>query len=219
MSEPVRWNAPDLMAPRVVQTPPEERFGLDIETIVDPALEMPAPEPLPEPPTAEEIEAIKAAAHAEGLEQGHKEGYAKGEGEVRRLAAQIEGILDNFSRPLSRLEDEVVAALGDLAVRVAGQLVGRAYETDPSLLADLAREAVATVGGANREVEIRLHPDDIHTLQPLLELGAGQALVPDLTLSRGDLRVHAESVRVDGTLDARLRGALATVMRRAGAPT
>ncbi|MBN8799093.1 MAG: flagellar assembly protein FliH, partial [Stenotrophomonas nitritireducens] len=33
----------------------------------------------------------------------------------------------------------------------------------------------------------------------------------------GDLRVHAESVRIDGTLDARLRAALSTVMRKAGA--
>ena len=41
--------------------------------------------------------------------------------------------------------------------------------------------------------------------------------MPDINLSRGDLRVHAELVRIDGTLDARLRAALSTVLRRAGA--
>jgi flagellar assembly protein FliH len=50
-----------------------------------------------------------------------------------------------------------------------------------------------------------------------LQLSPQQRLVPDLSLSRGDLRVHAEAVRVDGTLEARLRGALDAVMRRAGA--
>jgi len=41
--------------------------------------------------------------------------------------------------------------------------------------------------------------------------------VPDLSLTRGDLRVHAEAVRIDGTLEARLRAALETIMRRSGA--
>ena len=36
-------------------------------------------------------------------------------------------------------------------------------------------------------------------------------------LSRGDLRVHAEAVRIDGTLEARLRGALDAVIRQTGA--
>jgi len=135
---------------------------------------------------------------------------------VRRLIAQIEGILDNFSRPLVRLENEVVAALGELAVRVAGNLVGRAYEAEPELLAQLVNEAVDAVGGASRDVEVRLHPDDIAALAPVLNLAPNQRLTPDLSLSRGDLRVHAEAVRIDGTLDARLRGALDAVIRKAG---
>ncbi|WP_220084385.1 FliH/SctL family protein, partial [Stenotrophomonas maltophilia] len=44
-----------------------------------------------------------------------------------------------------------------------------------------------------------------------------QRLVPDTSLSRGDLRVHAEAVRIDGTLEARLRGALDAVIRQTGA--
>src|SRR5690606_12319273 len=149
--------------------------------------------------------------------EGHAEGFAQGQAEVRRLIAQIEGILDNFTRPLSRLEDEVVGALGDLSVRIAGNLVGRAYETDPTLLSALVQEALTTVGSSSRDVEVRLHPDDIAALTPLLSLPEGQRMVPDLSLSRGDLRVHAEAVRIDGTLDARLRSVLGTVMRRAGA--
>jgi hypothetical protein len=56
-------------------------------------------------------------------------------------------------------------------------------------------------------VEVRLHPDDIEALT--LAAPARQR-APDArpSLSRGDLRVHAETVRIDGTLDARLRGAL-----------
>lgn len=202
MSAAVRWLAPDLAAgPRA-------------------AAEAAAEVPVPRPPSLEEIQAIEEAARRDGYEaglaQGHQEGFAQGQAEVRRLAAQIEGILDNFTRPLARLEDEVSAALGELAVRIAGSLVGRAYDADPVLLSDLVGEALDAVGGTSREAEVRLHPDDIHALAPLLALVSGARLVPDPSLGRGDLRVHAESVRIDGTLEARLRGALETVIRKSG---
>jgi flagellar assembly protein FliH len=177
--------------------------------------------PLLRPPSLEEIQAIEEAAYREGLERGradgHAEGLAQGQTEVRRLTAQIEGILDNFSRPLDRLENEVVAALSELAVRIAGALVGRAYQTDPMLLQELASEALDAVGGANREVEVRMHPDDIAALAPALSLMPATRLTADHSLSRGDLRVHAESVRIDGTLEARLRGALERVLARGAA--
>jgi len=77
-----------------------------------------------EPPSLEELQAIRDQARqagyeeglASGLASGHVEGLAKGlaqgQAEMRRLTAQIEGILDNFTRPLARLESEVAAALG-----------------------------------------------------------------------------------------------------------
>ncbi len=201
MSAAVRWYAPPLDAPAA----PAGDAG---------------PVEVPRPPSLEEIQRIRDDAqregHDEGFAQGRAEGLAQGQGEVRRLTAQIEGILDNFSRPLARLENEVVAALGELAVRIAGGLVGRAYEAEPALLAGLVGEAVDAVGGAAREVEVRLHPDDIAALTPVLALDDRTRLIADPALARGDLRVHAESVRIDGSLDARLRGALDTVLRRAG---
>ena len=209
MNAAVRWLAPDLLA---VPEPAPEEENFDL-TEPDPELE---PEPLLQLPTLEEIQAIQDNAEKDGFDQGHADGLAQGQAEVRRLIAQIEGILDNFSRPLVRLENEVVAALGELAVRIAGNLVGRAYEAEPELLAQLVNEAVDAVGGAAREVEVRLHPDDIAALTPVLNLSPNQRLTPDLSLSRGDLRVHAETVRIDGTLDARLRGALDAVIRKAG---
>ncbi len=209
MSPVVRWMAPDLTVAQASAQDLADGYPVDAQDT--------PPEPLLQPPTLEEIQAIQDAARQEGLEQGHAEGLAQGQAEVRRLVAQIEGILDNFSRPLLRLEGEVVAALGELSVRVAGQLLGRAYQAEPALLQELVNEALEAVGGSSREVEVRLHPDDIAALAPLLKLAPGQRLSPDPGLSRGDLRVHAESVRIDGTLEARLRAALSTVMRKAGA--
>jgi flagellar assembly protein FliH len=199
MTAAVRWLAPELGMGR--QDPQEALRHL---------------------PTLEELQSIEEAAYQEGLargrEEGHAEGLAQGQTEVRRLTAQFEGILDNFSRPLDRLEDEVMAALSELSVRITRSLVGRAYQADPGLLADLARAAIDAVGGASREIEVRMHPDDIAALTPLLELPEAARLSGDISLSRGDLRVHTESMRIDGSLDARLEGALAAVLSRQAQP-
>ena len=180
--EPVRWTAP----------------GLSVQ----------APVGMPTPPSVEDLQALEQAAHAEGFQRGHAEGLAAGQAEVRRMVAQMEGILDSFTRPLARLDVEVAEALTDLAARIAGSLLGRAYDGDPALLADLVHEALDAVGASNRDVELRLHPDDFGMLAPHLAGLDGVRLCADATLGRGELRLHGESVRIDGTLAARLQTVL-----------
>lgn len=178
--EAVRWAAPDL-----------------------------APAPMSHAlPSVEDLQAVEQAAHADGYARGHAEGLASGQAEVRRIVAQMEGILDAFTRPLSRLDAEVGDALGELAVRIAGTLLGRTYSADPSLLIDLVREALDIAGSDSRQIELRLHPDDLGMLAPHLMTLEGVRLNADLTLARGDLRLHADSVRIDGSLSARLNAAL-----------
>jgi len=211
MSAVVRWVIPELEPPPA-PLPPVVVEEIEPERIA--------------PPSLEELQAIREQAHQAGYEDGvvsgQAHGLAQGQGEVRRLIAQIEGILDNFTRPLARLESEVAAALGELAVRIAGHLVGRACACDASLVAMLVAQALDAVGTSAREVEVHLHPDDVARLtvpardfpEPLLTLPEGVRLVPDPVLSRGDLRVHTESVRIDGSLNARLEQALERVMRQ-----
>lgn len=91
MSNVVRWLAPDLLAQPEPVLEQEDTFEL---TEPDPEHE---PEPPLQLPTLEEIQAIQDSAEKEGFDQGHAEGYGQGQAEVRRLAAQIEGILDNFN--------------------------------------------------------------------------------------------------------------------------
>lgn len=185
----VRWNAPGLVALR------------------------PEPEPEPEPPapalpSVEDLQALERAAREEGYARGHAEGLAAGQAEVRRMVAQIEGVLDGFTRPLARLDGEVADALADLAVRIAGSLLGRAYQMDPTLLADLVREALEAVGSDSRELELRLHSDDFGVLAPHLAGLDGVRLTIDGALGRGELRLHSESVRIDGTIASRLQSVL-----------
>lgn len=195
MSNTVRWAAPELAPP-----PPP-----------------PPQEPVRHMPSVEELQAIEEAAHAEGYARGHAEGVAAGQAEVRRIAAQMEGILDAFTRPLARLDAEVGEALGDLAVRIAGALLRRSYAAEPALLEALVREALELAGSDQRQVELRLHPDDLAMLNPQLLALQGVRLSGDGTLARGDLRLHADSVRIDGSLSARLNATLQRIIAGAGA--
>ena len=70
---------------------------------------------VPQPPSVEELQAITDAAYQDGFRRGQADGFATGQAEVRRMIAQIEGILDSFTRPLARLDGEVTDALADLA--------------------------------------------------------------------------------------------------------
>ena len=191
----VRWSAPGLAVARAPEPPPESR---------------------PAPPSVEELQALERAAHEEGYARGHAEGLAAGQAEVRRMVAQIEGVLDGFTRPLARLDAEVTEALSDLAVRIAGTLLGRAYLVDPTLLADLVREALDAVGSGTRELELRLHNDDFGVLAPHLAGLDGVRLVVDGALGRGELRLHSESVRIDGTIASRLQSVLEATIATSG---
>lgn len=196
--EVVRWMAP----------------GLDI---APPVVEEPVP--LPPPPSVADLQALERAAQEEGYARGHAEGLAAGQQDVRRMVAQIEGVLDGFTRPLARLDGEVADALADLAVRIAGTLLGRAYVADPTLLADLVREALDAVGSGSREIELRLHPDDFGVLAPHLAGLDGVRLTMDAALGRGELRLHSDAVRIDGTLAARLQTVLETTLAATEAAT
>ena len=68
----------------------------------------------------------------------------------------------------------------------------------------LTREAIASLGDKPRQVEVRLHPEDLEAIEALLVNSAGVRLHADPALARGDLRVHAEDVRLDARLGTRL---------------
>jgi flagellar assembly protein FliH len=85
------------------------------------------------------------------------------------------------------------------------------------LLADLVREALDAVGSSSRDVELRLHPDDLGLLMPQLMTLDGVRLTGDTTLARGELRLHTEGMRIDGRLDSRLRACLDSLLDARGA--
>ncbi|WP_100655804.1 flagellar assembly protein FliH [Alteromonas flava] len=141
------------------------------------------------PPTAEEIEAIRAAAyqegfdegkqagyaegHAEGLENGHAEGVTQGleEGTAQGLAAgqeQIDSLTEQWQALIKELHTPVLTTnketqkqLVTLAVALAKAVIRREVETQPEIILTALNEAVKTLPINDRSIHIRLHPDDL----------------------------------------------------------
>jgi len=155
------------------------------------------------PPAVSDLLEIARSAHLEGFTQGHAEGFAQGQNDVRRLVARLESLIDAFIRPLAGLDADVELALATLSTEICSALMREKYGGAPDLLARLVREAITSAGETTRAVEVRLHPEDLSMLRPLL--GDVANLTADPALGRGDVRVHADNVRIDARLPTRLK--------------
>jgi len=151
--------------------------------------EPPEPEIEILPPTAEEIEAIRAAAHTEGFTQGqqeghaqgaeegclkgHEEGFAKGleEGTAKGLTAGEElvqqhlnswvSLLDSIQNPVANVEQALEKELVLLAVSLAKGVIRSEVKTNTDLIFQALSEGLKALPIQEKHYQIHLHPDDI----------------------------------------------------------
>ncbi len=169
-------------------------------------------------PTAAEIEAIEAAAHADGfargLAEGRAEGRRQGAAAVAEEALRLRQLVAHLAQPLADLDSDVERTLVALTIEVARRLVDEQLQLDPGLTAAAVRSAVASLSPPPREVRVHLHPDDASLLQdmPTPPDVTSWRLMPDASLRRGDVRVMTESAVVDALLDTRQAGVARALM-------
>jgi len=151
--------------------------------------EPPEPEIEILPPTAEEIEGIRAAAHAEGFSQGQQEGYAKGyeeglakgqeegiakgleEGTTQGLASGEEqvqqhlnswiSLIDSIQNPIANVEQELEKELVLLAVSLAKGVIRSEVKTNTDLIFQALSEGLKALPIQEKYYQIHLHPDDV----------------------------------------------------------
>jgi flagellar assembly protein FliH len=141
------------------------------------------------PPTAEEIEAIREAAHAEGFSQGQQEGHAQGtevglvkgheegfekgleEGTTQGLAngeEQVQqyltswiSLIDSIQNPVANVEKALEKELVLLAVSLAKGVIRSEVKTNPDLIFQALSEGLKALPIQEKNYQIHLHPDDI----------------------------------------------------------
>lgn len=141
------------------------------------------------PPTAQEIEAIRAAAHADGfaqgqqegteqgLESGHKQGYedgkAKGleEGYQLGVAAAEEEIaghinaltklVEHLHKPVASVDVLLEKQLVLLAVSLARAVIRTEVQTNENLIFQALSEGLKVLPIQESRYQIHLHPQDL----------------------------------------------------------
>jgi flagellar assembly protein FliH len=141
------------------------------------------------PPTAEEIDAIRVAAHAEGFAQGQQEGHTKGyeeglakgqeeglakgmeEGTIQGLATGEEQVqqhltswvtlIDSVQNPVAKVEEALEKELVLLAVSLAKGVIRSEVKTNTDLIFQALSEGLKALPIQEKHYQIHLHADDI----------------------------------------------------------
>jgi flagellar assembly protein FliH len=178
----------------------------------------PPPQPAVPMPTADELEAIRTAAHdegyAEGLEAGQAEGHAAGYEEGLALGrAEAAEELEHLRRLATTFGDAVNEAdaaitndVLELALHLARGMVRTAFDVKPDLIIPVVREAIDYLPNLQQPALLILHPEDALIVKSGIghELDKnGWRIIEDDTIARGGCRVDTASNQIDAQLAAR----------------
>jgi flagellar assembly protein FliH len=141
------------------------------------------------PPTAQEIEEIRAAAFqegykeghhqglAEGLEEGRKTGYdegletgskegleqglATGEEQIQQTIGAWQALLDSIHHPVAQVETQLESELVNLAVSLARSVIRAETVTNKDIIFQALSEGLKVLPIQESQYQVHLHPDDI----------------------------------------------------------
>jgi flagellar assembly protein FliH len=172
----------------------------------------PPPEPEPEPtvpmPTAAEVERILQEAQSQGYQTGYSEGQAKGRDEAARLgraAAKLEAAMTG-------MDSEVAEELLSLSLELAREVVRNEISARPDALLNVVREALAQL--PHQHASIYLNPEDASLVRSYIGdqlTHAGNRILEDPRLARGDCVLEAGGTHVDATVATRWRRVLSNL--------
>ena len=165
------------------------------------------------PPTAQELEVLRQAAHLEGLAAGRQEGLRQGAEEVRDQLQVLRSLIGTLARPLAQLDSRVEEELVALTVTLVRQLLRREVRTEPGVIVAAVREALAVLPLSAREIVIKVHPEDAALLRELYPEqavvdGPGWRLLESPAITRGGCVVVTSTSEVDATIERRLAAAI-----------
>lgn len=154
-------------------------------------------------PTAAQLAEIQRQARDEGYQAGYAEG-----------SQRIATLLNTLEQALQQTDQEIAQDLLKLSLEVARQMVQQALKTNPEILLNTIREAIASLPHFNQGAHVVLHPDDAKMLRANMgeQLShSGWKIFEDATLQRGGARIETAHSQIDATLANRWQRILASI--------
>jgi flagellar biosynthesis/type III secretory pathway protein FliH len=162
---------------------------------------------IPAGPSAEEIEAMKAAAYAEGLAAGKLAGKQEAEETVAQEQAKDHALLSSVVAALQRLgadQERLFEPMNRLAVHLAEQLVRSELQLSGAAIEQLVKQALAHFDQPTDKAIVHLHPQDLERFSRYGESARGLRLEPDARLQPGSVRVQVNDTLVEDLIENRL---------------
>jgi flagellar biosynthesis/type III secretory pathway protein FliH len=161
------------------------------------------------PTTLEELEALIAEVEHEAREAAAAALTAQREA-IAADRAILTRLIDEITRARRLWSREVREHLGELLVTGVRQVVGGSAD----LQANALRERLVEVGQrlvGERDVILRVRPEDVAVAEGVIGDRAGWKIVPDDTLAGGGCVAETEAGKVDATMGAAVSGITAAV--------
>ena len=148
------------------------------------------------------------AAAATEVEAARQRGYADGQ---NAAAAEVTRVVAAVQADAERAQPVAQTAAVALAAKMAAKIVGRAVETSPAVMAEIAAEALRASRARTGPVKLRVHPLDRAALAAAksaligrLVPGAALEIVDDPTVGRHGCIVDTPAGRLDARLDTQV---------------
>lgn len=163
-------------------------------------------------PTAEDIEGMHQAAHAEG----YAAGLAEGRGQAAAESARLQALLAGVTREIEQWEAAIAEDIVSLAIEIAHQVTREALALKRELILPVVREAMQQMPLFNPPARLCLNPADAKLVQEELGealLQINWKIVEDALVERGGARVESAATRIDATAATRWERAVAVLGR------
>lgn len=163
----------------------------------------------------DEAASSSAALREQARQAGHDSGYAEGLGAAQEQTADsvaaLRTVVETAQAERRALIEAAEPEIVRLAMTVAARVVHREIETDPRVVVDVARAAIARLADKETMV-VRVNPADLETMRASREeLFAGDSrqirFVGDLRVDRGGVVIDTEAGSVDAKIEHQLREA------------
>jgi flagellar biosynthesis/type III secretory pathway protein FliH len=158
-----------------------------------------------------ELEAQLEAAHTAGFDAGYAQGEAAAGARFRTALATAEQAIDTIRANEAEWQQTVADNISALAVAVARHIVGRAIDTDPAIVAELVKRALAEFP-LDQPVRVRVNPQDLSLLSLPTDGSEPITIAPnrdvrwlaDARITPGGCMVEGRDRIIDGRVDTAL---------------
>ena len=149
-----------------------------------------------------EAAAIREAARTAGFQAGADAGRAGADAEAAAALATIRQAAAEGVAIRDGMIEEAMPAIARAIAMATRRVVGAAYEADPSLVVEAARDAVRAAAG-QQILAIRVSPDQADTVRASL-IDVADYVRPDDGIALGGCVIELRHGTIDASLDSRL---------------